>query len=300
MLTVYAISLLTDRKILIRNELSKDCLIQEFLLPNEINWLQNATDIYNNLTKVSIEFNWHGKIRQSKFSQINFLEYYEDADILTASINMQLIKHLTVNKNHHAKIKQLGYSLDEFKIENVIYKWYNKLFKLNNNLDKKINEVISKVNNKRFICAQIRIGGEFGISFVPRVKTKLFWNFIRTNFLANNTITNFKLFVTSDFADVIDEAYNEFGANNVIGFRNHSFHIHFTTRLNRTCDDVGQVILDFNILGKCEYGVISSSGFGVIGYINRENKNYQNFYIYKHNKILPFDSNDLYRDYNGW
>jgi hypothetical protein len=39
---------------------------------------------------------------------------------------MQLIKHLTINKNHHEKIKQLGYSLNEFTIENMIDKWYNK------------------------------------------------------------------------------------------------------------------------------------------------------------------------------
>jgi len=298
MLTVYAISLLTDRTFLIRNELSKNCFIQNFLLPNEINWLHIVQDPYKNLTKASIEFNWSGKIKESKFSQINFLEYHENADILTASSGMQLIKHLTVNKNHHAKLEQLGYSLDEFTIENVINKWYNKLFKLNNHLNKKLNEVISKVKNNRFICAQIRIGGQMGIPFVPRSNTKLFWNFIRTNFLANNSITNFKLFVTSDFADVIDEAYNEFGANNVIGFRNHSFHIHFATSLNRTCDDVGQVILDFNILSKCQYGVVSSSGFGLFGYINRENKNYKNFYVYKHNKILPFDTNDLYSAFN--
>ena len=151
MLTVYAISLLTDRTFLIRNELSKNCLIQNFLLPSEINWLHNVKDPYNNLTKVSIEFDWSGKIKESRFSQINFLEYYENADILTASSGMQLIKHLTVNKNHHAKIKQLGYSLDEFTIENVIDKWYNKLFKLNNNLNNKLNEVISKVKNEIYL-----------------------------------------------------------------------------------------------------------------------------------------------------
>jgi hypothetical protein len=81
---------------------------------------------------------------------------------------MQLIKHLTVNKNHHAKIKQIGYSLNEFTHENLIDKWYNKLFKLNSDLDKKLNGILSKFNSKRFICAQIRIGGELNNPFMPR------------------------------------------------------------------------------------------------------------------------------------
>jgi len=183
---------------MIKNELANDCLIQKFLLPNKINWAQEVDDIYNNLTRNSIVFDWPGKIEESKFSQINFLEYYENTDILFASNGMQLIKHLTVNKNHHAKIKQIGYSLNEFTHENLIDKWYNKLFKLNSDLDKKLNGILSKFNSKRFICAQIRIGGE-------------------------------------DWAEVVDEAYKEFGSDNVIGFKNSSFNIHLTSSLNKTC-----------------------------------------------------------------
>ena len=212
---------------------------------------------------------------------------------------MQLIKHLTINKHHHAKIKNLGYSLNDFKIENVIDKWYNQLFKLNNDLDIKLNGILSKVNSSRFICAQIRIGGEMGIPFVPRSNTKLFWDFIRTNFLINNTIKDYKLFVTSDIADVVDDAYKEFGDNNVIGFRNNSFHIHFTSNLNKSCNDVGNIILDFSILGKCDYGIVSLSGFGMYGFINRENKNYKNLYVYKNNQIVSFNASlDLYSAYN--
>jgi hypothetical protein len=74
MLTVYAISLLTDRTFIIKNELANNCLIQKFLLPNKINWTQEVDDIYNNLTQNSIVFDWPGKIEESKFSQINFLE----------------------------------------------------------------------------------------------------------------------------------------------------------------------------------------------------------------------------------
>jgi len=306
MLTVYAISLLTDRTLVIKNELAKNCFIQKHLVPNKINWTREVNDIYNNLTRNHIEFNWYGKIKESNFSKINFLEYYKDIDILIANAQcMNLIKHLTVNKNHHDKIKKLGYSLNEFTIENVIDKWYNQLFKLSNNLDKKLKEILSTVKSSRFICTQIRIGGEMGIpfemgfSFVPRSNTKLFWNFIRTNFLANNTIKDFKLFVTSDIADVVDEAYKEFGANNVIGFQNSSFHIHFTSNLHKTCDDVGNVILDFSILGKCDYGIVSLSGFGMYGLINRDDKNYKNLYVYKDNQIVSFNASlDLYREYN--
>ena len=43
------------------------------------------------------------------------------------------------------------------------------------------------------------------------------------NFLANNTIKYIKLFVTSDQAEVKDEAYKQFGSG--IGFKNSSFNI---------------------------------------------------------------------------
>jgi len=283
---------------MIKNELANDCLIQKFLLPNKINWTQEVDDIYNNLTRNSIVFDWPGKIEESKFSQINFLEYYENTDVLFASNGMQLIKHLTVNKNHHAKIKQIGYSLNEFTHENLIDKWYNKLFKLNSDLDKKLNGILSKFNSKRFICAQIRIGGELNNPFMPRSNSKLFWDFIRTNFLANNTIKDFKLFVTSDWAEVVDEAYKEFGSDNVIGFKNSSFNIHLTSSLNKTCADVGDVILNFSILGKCEYGIVSPSGFGINDFINREDKSYRNFYICRNNQIVPFNASiDLYAEF---
>jgi hypothetical protein len=70
MLTVYAISLLTDRTFMIKNEFANDCLIHKFLLPNKINWTQEVDDIYNNLTRNSIVFDWPGKIEEKNLVKL--------------------------------------------------------------------------------------------------------------------------------------------------------------------------------------------------------------------------------------
>jgi hypothetical protein len=41
---------------------------------------------------------------------------------------MQLIKHLTINKDHKIKLKKLAFVIDDFNIEHLIYNLYKRLF----------------------------------------------------------------------------------------------------------------------------------------------------------------------------
>ncbi len=312
MLTVYALSLLTNRTFLIKNELSKNCYIQNYLLPNKFDWLPNNKLKYRKTQQVP--FKWKGLINESEFTKINFLKSYTQIDLLKASTYMNLIKHLTINPDHHERIKQLGFTIDTFNLESLIHKFYTHLFKLSPELNSRLNSILEQFqpsNHKKsplLICTQIRIGGIKENRFAQRNQAKEFWNFIKTNFLANNTIKNYKLFVTSDNAQVIDEAYKEFGADKVIGFRNNSFHITLTK--NKSCDDVGNLIIDFHILGKCDKVVVSHSGFGILGMINRESNDYTNLYVYTNPNLIKskfwnrknltfyrFDSSFLYLEY---
>jgi len=47
------------------------------------------------------------------------------------------------------------------------------------------------------------------------------------------------------------------------------------------CKKISELFLDFHVLGKCDMGLISHSGFGIVGILNRENKSdSDNFYIF--------------------
>jgi hypothetical protein len=64
------------------------------------------------------------------------------------------------------------------------------------------------------VCAQIRIGDNLITPFMKREETKKLCNFIQNQFINKNK--EYKLFITSDHSDVIDEAFRVF--NNEFSF----------------------------------------------------------------------------------
>ena len=113
MFLTYAISLITNRVLLIN--VTVPCKLSNFLKPNEINWLQDIPN-FNKLTKFIVPINWKGKMNESAFSKINFLNYTQD--VLVIKTGMQLLKHLTINKEHQKKLIKLGFEIKNFNIEN--------------------------------------------------------------------------------------------------------------------------------------------------------------------------------------
>ena len=285
----YAISLLSDRKLLVN--VTTPCNLENFLQPNEINWLLNVPN-FDNLTRKILPLDWRGEMNESGLRRINFLNYESKTDIIVVKTGLNLIKHLTVNKKHHEKLNQLGYSIDNFNIEYLVEKWYKKLFKFSPALELKYNQLLKDLkpnDNTKLICAQIRIGGEYGLKFMPRNNTKYFWDLIKDKFININTQYDYRLFITSDYPDVIDEALEEFGHDKIIGFRNNSFHINWFKDKKKSCNDIGNLILDFSILSQCDMGVISHSGYGFIGIMNREDKtSLDHFYVYTNPDIMKF------------
>ena len=77
----------------------------------------------------------------------------------------------------------------------------------------------------------------------------------------------------------------------MIAFKNRSIHLSIESfkmlkqEENKTekCDKLSQVYLDFSLLGECDQGVISHSGFGLYGVLNSEKSwqhLYENFYVF--------------------
>ena len=289
-MTAYALSLLTKRKLLI--DYSKPCRLEQSLEPNEVDWRVHSVPDFEKLSRRHLDLKWKFDFVRDKFLKINFLKYYKNYDLIKISTGMNLVKHLAFNKNHHKRLKELGFSIETFNLENYFYEWYNKLFKWNKLLEIRFNKMLNltKPNEKtKLICAQIRIGDRIGIDdlqFTHRNNTKHYWNFIRKNFLAEHSVaSNSLLFVTTDDESVIDEAIAEFGQQNVIAFKNRSNHIEHSNKSQ--CSNLNGVYLDFVMLGKCDMGVLSHSGFGLVGVLLRRNiEETKNFFVYSNPEDL--------------
>ena len=107
---------------------------------------------------------------------------------------------------------------------------------------------------------------------MPKNSPRLYWDLIKNKFLFN--LTDYKLFITTDSKEVIDEANKEFHSNKVIAFKQSSYHIDlllFPFKTARQCNQMSDLFLDFYFLSQCHMGVVSHSGFGLLGILNRKN-----------------------------
>ena len=179
--------------------------------------------------------------------------------------------------------------MEKFNLEYVFYDWYKKLFKFRAHLEpvyQNMMKLSKPTNQTKLICAQIRVGGGFDTQFIYPKQIKLFWKQIRDKLITQTSNDDFKLFITADKKFVIKEAAQEFGNDKVIGFTDRSFHISNVYNIlpflkKNTCDKVGGLYLDFYMLGGCDLGVITHSGFGLVGILNRANKiDLANFYVF--------------------
>jgi len=256
-MSAYALALLTDRHLLIKHV--KPCLLTNFLEPNEYNW-NNYVDV--NIAKtINI---W--KVNDLNFrNQIEFWTKLDfNAQYVSVRTNLDWILPLSKNKNLHSVIKRLGYEPSKFKIQYVFKKWYRKLFKLNIRLNEKYLSFLDRINNTKLFCAQVRIGGarEFvshDSIFTFRNNSKLYWNYIRSNFIKNQT--NYKIFLTTDTKNVEQEAINEFGQEKLIINEGNNYHLDREYDLESD-DMLDKIFLDFHALQNCQMALISESGFG--------------------------------------
>lgn len=280
-MTAYAIALLADRRLLIK--ITHPCNLEEYIQPNEIDWSTRFVDI-GRLSRYDLLIDVNLTYIQHDFVKINFLNYKKTTNLIRVRTGANLIKHLTLNKNHHTKIMQLGYKLDEFNLEHLFYRWYKKLFKFNAGLTAKYSQMITMTSGSKLICGQIRIGGTGDImKFASRRSSKEFWRFLEKRLIKTK---DYKLFITTDKHDVLGEALKKFGKKHVIGFKERSFHlarVKQTDLLDIKCNKISELYLDFMFLGRCQSGIISHSGFGMLGILNRKNFKEtidSNFYIF--------------------
>lgn len=305
-MSAYAIALLTNRKLVIK--MDKSCKLENYYEPNEIDWRFNLEN-YSNMTKYEFYIFYNLDYIKNQFVKINFLNFETNTDILVIRTGLQLIKHLTINKKHHQKIKSLGFEVSKFNIEYLYKDWYNKLFKLKQTLRKYYDYFLNANLNKttQLICAQIRIGDINGNQFTSIENSRHYWNFIKEN-LIKDDIDDYKVFITTDKFFVHEQGIDVFGHEKVLSlpFIGHldqlSVHNH-----DMQCEELKRLFLNFELLSKCHKGVVSQSSFGIYGLLRKNDKDFSNFYVYTMPSVLmkqfwkrdqlsfhPFDTSLIY------
>lgn len=272
-MSAYAWSLITNRTLLVN--IIRPCKLTEHLVPNQIEWYDEKrvqSYFWKKIWKID---NLEYRLRLSNFTLNDFNLDYKYISIKN---NLDWLEPLSKNKNLHARLVQLGYEPNKFKLQYVFKDWYRKLFKLHPRLQTKYDEFLTKSNktSNKLLCAQIRIGGRrenvaFDYKFTSIENTIVYWNYIKKYIFQNNS--EFKLFLTTDTREVESEARKVFAEQNVMINEGLNAHLDRERHLNGQCAKVDKVFLDFHCLQLCDMAIISESGFGKLGVWNRDEPN---------------------------
>jgi hypothetical protein len=215
--------------------------------------------------------------------------------------NNDWLSHFAVNPHIQKRIVELGFDPAKFKLQYLFRDWYRKMFKLTPIMQIKYDQFLNsheisrkhKRKRTKIICAQIRIGGKReyvknDYQYNQMTATKHFWQFIREKFIANLNKTNedYKIFLTTDTKQVEIEAIQEFDKKLMV-IPGLYTHIDRDVKTLNSCSRVEKTILDFHFMQNCDIAVVSYSGYGKLGTINRDEplKDYYIFYEGNFTKI---------------
>jgi hypothetical protein len=300
LLSVYAISLITNRTFLI--DMPWPCPVEDMYDANQVNWLRGSAKLDSRTKETVREINYSWEHYQLMSTE-NIVEFVANSSsllsILTGTMFMNAFANNPFLKD---RIKELGYKeLPKFKLQYVFHDWYNKLFKLKKETAAKYELMRQKVKKhipgSKLICAQVRLGGVTLGNKIDNVISKsnqtsqMFWKFMSNTFLSKLNDSNYMIYVTSDNEKVKHEAVDYFGADKVVTFEKTSFHFdmdfeqggHYSKERRRTiCESVQKILLDFHLLKECDMAVVSHSGFGLLGLWNRPDPG-KDLYVFSNN-----------------
>jgi len=119
----YALSLLTDRQFIINH--TYPCSLENYLIPNEIRWNQ---EVPSGLSVIPYSVFGGGEIGVLK-KAVDINKLWKNSDVVKIKINLHILYTLSLNKNYHAKLKEIGYvfifftiSFFDFRLKNFFKK----------------------------------------------------------------------------------------------------------------------------------------------------------------------------------
>ncbi|RNA02078.1 hypothetical protein BpHYR1_038632 [Brachionus plicatilis] len=296
-LSTYAISMILDRKFTIK--MTRNCDLKKIMEPNEINW--DYEQVPQKIGSKEINIGWDRSYYDTFKKDISLFTKKKNTPLIKVKAKIQFANVLRENQNLKPKIESLGYKVDQFHIVYSLHKWYNQLFKLNKESQKKYEWYMGRLKpNKKtkLICVQIRTGDPDLAERRDYYTRKEYWRFINKKFLNSKNSGSYKIFVTSDYERVKEEAQSYFPNNEVIYNKNSSFHIE--KQGDNDCGGFESVVFDFHIMQNCDIGVISHSGYGLLALLNRPEP-FKELYVYsKEHKHLKITYNNDTSYFSPW
>ena len=105
-MSVYALSLLTDRQLIIN--MTYPCKLENYLIPNEVEWNQEVPSGLK-----LIEWNILNSLNTKLIKEtIDWNALWKNADVVTMKINLHILKTISKNVNYHKKIREIGYVIN--------------------------------------------------------------------------------------------------------------------------------------------------------------------------------------------
>ncbi len=297
-MSAYAWSLVTNRIFLIRHY--RPCLLTEMFQVNKLNW---NIDTFNRTKETNANTQVYYLIDNVKFRDalFNYTQFDSNITYVVFKNNVDWLEPLSKNPISVQRLRKLGFEMKKFKLQYMFKKWYEMMFKLSPSLEMKYKQFQRKAKpnrNSLLVCAQVRIGGKrefvaYDGPFTEIGNTKVYWNYIKKEFIRNRT--DFKLFLTTDTKSIEHEAEKEFGKMNVIINDGPLRHLDRELNLGKQhCHRVEKTFLDFHCLQLCDMAIISESGFGKLGVWNRPNPSEKLAMFTKMQKLVVFNnSNEL-------
>lgn len=276
LMSTYALSLLTDRNLLIK--MTKKCDIKTIFEPNKINWDPNQL---NNRSFKNITFHYNSRTAILFSKETEILKKYSDYDLWIITSNAEYMKGFSKNPHLRKKIESLGYDQPKFKMAFQFKNWFDSLFKLKIEFLKQYNfnkNLMKPDESVKLICIQIRLGDRAKPADVEQKLISKFWIFINQTFLATNETNKYSIYVTSDRENAKIKTKDYFKNQRVFYAKDSSHHITFTSQKN-ACKKIKNAIFDFYMMNICDIGVTTHTGFGILALWNRKNP-FENLYIY--------------------
>lgn len=283
LLSAYAWSLLANRSFVI--DVKTPCPFENLYDTNEIDWRVRPAS--KSVTTRSIGYGW---IHYTKLGQEDLLDYTNKSGrVLRVLSGLMFMNALSTNNYLQSRIKEIGYEPKKFKLQYLMHEFYEKLFRLKPDQQAEYDDIVERVLKKKshkLICAQLRVGastrtGAEDLKFSTTKATDLsqrYWRFIQNELIIKQNISSFMLYVTTDSETVKKEAIKWFGEDRVFFFKesNYHFEIDFLPSIFRwpstekyRCSKNRRTILDFHMMRECDMGVVSHSGYGLMGLWNR-------------------------------
>ena len=298
-MSLYALSLLTDRQLII--DIDNPCDFEQIYLPNLVNWRPNQ--LLNVKKPKRIYFNchnWPTCVKKFNPNHSDASSIFSNDIIVITGPNYDWLEYFASNAHFRNVTQKLG--ITDFRLAKVFRDWFDQLFKLSDSLQAKYALVLNQArltNQTRVFCAQIRIGGKLANGRKDKVindanSTRLFWRFIRDNFVAEQRNVDWRVFVTSDSESVENEAIVEFGRERVIRITGLNSHIDKQdTAKYSDCSRIEKPMLDFHFMRHCHNAVVSNSGFGILGAWSREKPIIGKAFVFYRGRFKPLTDNTM-------